>query len=241
MHPASTFTVARSSPRVAPRLTITTGTPARAARRTNRKPLITVSDEPDHEQGVVGRQRVDGVVAPLHPGGRDVLAEEHHVGLEHAAAAVAVGDDEPGGVVEVDVAVGSASRPSACGSAKPGLAAPSGVPRAAPGSSYAGRRGRRRRRSGRAARRADASPAASCRPSTFWVISRSGSSAGQRAVPGVGLGAAHPAPAEVAARPVALPRGRAADELLVGHRLPRRASPARGSRGCRSRSTARRR
>ena len=46
LHPTSSRHVASGSPRVAPRLTITTGAPALAARCTNRSPLITVSDEP---------------------------------------------------------------------------------------------------------------------------------------------------------------------------------------------------
>src|SRR4051794_40644902 len=57
----------------------------------------------DHEQGVVGAKDVDRVVAVLHAPGRDVLPEEHHVGLEHPTARLAVGDDEPGRVLEVDV------------------------------------------------------------------------------------------------------------------------------------------
>ena len=116
------LTVARSSPRVGPRLTITTGTPALAARRTNRKPLITVSDEPTTSSASSGGERVDRVVAPLDAGGRDVLAEEHDVGLEHArrsrrsrgrrSPAVSSRSTSPSGRV--------ARR--ACASAKPGLA-----------------------------------------------------------------------------------------------------------------------
>ena len=89
-----------------PRLTITTGVPALAARRTNRKPLITVSDVPTHEQGAGRAERVDGLVAARHPRRGHVLAEEHHVGLEHAAARAA-GHHEAGRVVQVDVAVGA--------------------------------------------------------------------------------------------------------------------------------------
>ena len=44
--PWSSLTTGRSSARVGPRLTTTTGTPRLAACRTNRKPDITVSDEP---------------------------------------------------------------------------------------------------------------------------------------------------------------------------------------------------
>ena len=44
--PASILSVARSSPRVGPRLMITTGRPALALCRTKRSPDITVSDEP---------------------------------------------------------------------------------------------------------------------------------------------------------------------------------------------------
>jgi hypothetical protein len=54
LQPISTLTVARSSPRVWPRLTMTTGTPALAARRTNRKPLITVSEEPSTSRASSG-------------------------------------------------------------------------------------------------------------------------------------------------------------------------------------------
>ena len=46
LHPVASVYVACSSPRVVPRLTITTGVPARAARLTKRSPLITVSDDP---------------------------------------------------------------------------------------------------------------------------------------------------------------------------------------------------
>ena len=104
-----------------------------------------------------------------------------------------------------------------------------------------GSRGRRPRRSGRAARPARRDPARSCRPSTFWVISSSGSSRASAWWPALGSAPLHPAPAEVAARPVPLPGLGAGHELLVGHRHPRRASPGRGSRGCRSRWRARRR
>ena len=47
LQPSSILTVARSSPRVTPRLTMTTGRPALAAYRTKRRPDITVSDEPE--------------------------------------------------------------------------------------------------------------------------------------------------------------------------------------------------
>ena len=43
---ASSLAVARSSPRVAPWFTITTGTPSDEARRTYRSPDITVNDDP---------------------------------------------------------------------------------------------------------------------------------------------------------------------------------------------------
>ena len=46
MQPVSTAYVANGSPRVSPRLAITTGTPSEAARRTKRSPLITVRLEP---------------------------------------------------------------------------------------------------------------------------------------------------------------------------------------------------
>src|ERR1700704_5485776 len=42
-HPALIFSVASSSPLVAPRFTIATGTPVRRARRTNRRPDMTVN------------------------------------------------------------------------------------------------------------------------------------------------------------------------------------------------------
>ena len=108
MVPCSTLTIGRSSARVGPRFTTTTGTPRLAARRTKRKPDITVSEEPSTSSGVgVGVERVHGGVAALDPRLGDVLAEEHHVGLEHAAARLAAGDHEAVGVVEVDVAVGA--------------------------------------------------------------------------------------------------------------------------------------
>src|SRR5699024_1093736 len=42
----------------------------------------------------------------LQPGRWDRIAEVDHIGFEHAAAFGAVGDDESGGVLEFDVAVG---------------------------------------------------------------------------------------------------------------------------------------
>ncbi len=53
------------------------------------------------------RQSVDGGVAALDAGRGHVLAEEHHVGLEHPAAVGARRHGEGAGVVEVDVAVGT--------------------------------------------------------------------------------------------------------------------------------------
>ena len=46
LQPACSVYDASSAPRGAPRLTITTGVPFRAARRTKRSPDITVSDDP---------------------------------------------------------------------------------------------------------------------------------------------------------------------------------------------------
>ena len=46
LHPTSSLYDASASPRVSPRLTITIGVPRTAARLTNRRPLMTVSDDP---------------------------------------------------------------------------------------------------------------------------------------------------------------------------------------------------
>ena len=63
--------------------------PFLCARRTKRRPECTVSDEPSTSSA-----RADSTSAKQRStiGGRDALAEEHDVRLEHAAAAVAVDD-----------------------------------------------------------------------------------------------------------------------------------------------------
>ena len=106
--PASSRYAARSSARVAPRLTMTTGVPAFAARLANRNPLITARLDPATSSAPSRlAERVDRLVAPLHPRGRHVLAEEHDVRLQPAAAALARRDPEVVGVLEDHVAVGA--------------------------------------------------------------------------------------------------------------------------------------
>ncbi len=87
-----------------PRLTIATGTPCRDACRTNRYPDSTVSDDPRTSSA----PRLGERVAVPDPGGRHVLPEEDHVGLEHPAAPLARDDPERRdiGVGEHGVAVG---------------------------------------------------------------------------------------------------------------------------------------
>ena len=101
--PLSIFTVARSSPRVRPRLMIAIGMPSAAAWRTNRNPG-------EHRQRRAGHQQRVGVVDQRirlrHTVFRHALAEVDDVGLEHARAGRAVDDRERRGVADDGVCVG---------------------------------------------------------------------------------------------------------------------------------------
>ena len=141
-----------------PRFTTTTGRRAwwRAARSGSRTSPSARSRAPAARRG--GVEGVHGGVAALDARLGDVLAEEHHVGLEHAAAALAAGYDEAGGLVELDVAVG-ADRDVGVPLAPAGVELGEPLGAAPPGWSAPGSRGRPRRRSGRAARTRRAEPA----------------------------------------------------------------------------------
>ena len=162
--PASRWTVARSAARVGPRLTTTTGMPSRAARATKRRPENTVHEVPATSSTRAASTRR---VAALDPLDRHVLAEEDDVRLEHAAAALARGDHEPGGVVEVHVPVrGDVGRAQVVALGPPGVELreplvqpdPGGERRGSPGTPpatacRAGRPRRGSRRPGAARRR----------------------------------------------------------------------------------------
>ena len=102
--PASIFTAARLSPFVMPRFTTMMGVRRLRASSRSRTPEFTTRDEP----------ATSSVSAPHHERGRGLvdvgrheLAEEHHVGLQDAAADGARRDHHRLHVVDVDVAVGS--------------------------------------------------------------------------------------------------------------------------------------
>ena len=88
-----------------PSLTSATGSPSSCARRANRKPEYTASDEPTTSSAPAAREQRPRLG---HRRLADGAAEEHDVGLEDAAAARARHDAERGdGVVgQVGVAVG---------------------------------------------------------------------------------------------------------------------------------------
>ena len=227
--PWCTLTMGRSSARVGPRFTTTTGTPRLAACRTKRKPGHHRQRRAEHQQRVtVGVEGVHRGVAALDARLRDVLAEEHHVRLQHAAAGLAAGHHEAGGVGELDVAVG-ADRDVGV------PVAPAGVELAEPlGAATRGWSARRQPRQTTSAIRpcrahTAREPAASCRPSTFWVISSrsrpAASSAASARCPSLGVGALHPRPAEVRAGPVALLRVGPGDELARTSSASAPASP----------------
>ena len=206
---------------------MTTGRPALAACRTKRRPDITVSDEPATSSGV---GVVDRRVAALDPLLGHVLAEEHHVAASAARRTPSQrGYDEPGGLLELHVAVGPdraprvLAQPARVGLARAGAASPSRWVR--PPQS---------RQTTSLIRPCSATicrcPARSCSPSTFWVIRKRPGRAPR-------AGPARGARRWARPRPSATSRGgrapssaagcRAGDEVLEGHRHPhRRAGPA---------------
>ena len=241
--PCSTFRTGRSSARVAPRLTTTTGTPRCAAAADEPEARHHRQRGAEHQQRVVVRvQGVHRRVAALDPRLGDVLAEEHHVRLEHSAA----GRRSPaprsrrcrrgrrrrrGGPRRR-----RAARPSP-GSAPPSRACSESRPVSA----------RQPRQTTSAIRPCSAhtarEPAASCRPSTFWVIS-------SRSRPAASSAARARWPALGSARLIRdQPRCERAQyrcwaagpetNSRVGHRHPGGRARARGSPGCRSRCSSR--
>jgi len=173
----------------------------------------------------VGAQRVDGVHAPLHARLGHVLAEEDDVRLQHAAAAVAVRHDEAAGLLELDVAIGADDHLRVS-------LGPAGVERVEAGLELASARGGAAVEAddvGDPAVQRDQPPRARLLVEPVDVLGdeQLGVQRRERVVGGVRLGSPHPAPAEVAARPVALPCRGARDELLERHRHPlRRVRPA---------------
>ncbi len=178
-----------------------------------------------HQQGLRGRvERVHRGVAPLDPRLRDVLPEEHHVGLEHASARLAARHHEAGGVGELDVTVG------------PDLDV--GVP-VAPAGVQRGEAGVQRRAAGLrpaaeadhlgdpAVQRADGAGARGLVQAVDVLGDQQAQAPGglegrERPVARVGVRLPHPGPAQVRAGPVALLRVRTGHELREGHRHPRR-------------------
>ena len=102
--PASILTASRAvSPFVSPRFTMTIGhaPPARPARAGG----CRCSPRARSRRRAARRRRATRALASTNRSVGHELAEEHHVGLQHAAADGAVGHDELGDVADVRVAV----------------------------------------------------------------------------------------------------------------------------------------
>ena len=242
LQPASIRTSASSSPRVGPRLTITTGMPRLCACRTKRRPDITVRDEPATSSAP--GFGVDHRVSARHPFAGHVLAEEHDVRLEHAAAADAADDAEAVGGGQLRVAVGSGLDRGArrldeagVGRGEPLLERAAAAAPSACGADDVGD----------AAVQVDQGAAARAGVQAIDVLGdqptqrAAALQLGERAVAVVGRRLADPGPADVAARPVAALRGSARTGTPGTSWGCGGASRGRGNRGCRSRWRARRR
>jgi hypothetical protein len=169
----------------------------------------------------------DQVVAGGDPRLRHVLAEEHHVRLEHPAAFQAVHDDEPAGLLQRHVPVRVDRRVQA-GPRRVRRPQPlvKGQPRRPPPARQAHhpvQAAVQLRHRARARRLVQPVHVLRDDPAHQPVpLER-----GDRAMPGIRCGPGDVPPAEVAARPVPLPRRRGPGELLVRHRLPAPRPPAR--------------
>jgi hypothetical protein len=179
----------------------------------------------DEQRTVVLDQRVDGVEAAGHDRRRDVLAEEDDVWLEDAAARLARGDDEAGGLLELDVEVRPVDeRAERVAESR----VESGQAFLEPGSRGHLGAGQAHDLGDPAVQRHEASAAGGLvQPVDVLGDQQLGIEGGERPVRGVGLGTAHPGPAEERPGPVPLPGRGARAELRDRHRgADRRPRPA---------------